>query len=290
VPAHGSPTVRRRRLAAELRRLRERAGFTGDEVADRLGWSASKISRIELHRTGIKQADLQRILDLYGVDGSHRADLLALGREARKKDWLETVSASLPIDYAAFLEAEAAAQSVLTWEPQVVPGLLQTEEYMRAVMGTVNAMFQLPPADLERRVEIRLLRQQVLRRQPPPLLSVVIDESVLHRRLGDAAVMRRQLESMAASAELPNVELRILPLAGNRLLGTSAFTYMTFPEFRDVPLRDMVTVEHLTGTYYAESDDEANKYRVTFSALQSWSLTPCESRELLIDVARNFWV
>lgn len=289
MPAHGSPIVRRRRLAAELRRLRERAGFTGDEVADRLGWSASKISRIELHRTGIKEADLERVLDLYGVEGPHRADLLALGREPRKKDWLETVSASLPIDYAAFLDAEAAAHSVLTWEPQVVPGLLQTEEYMRAVMGNVRVMFQLPPADLERRVEIRLLRQQVLHRQPPLLLDVVIDESVLHRRLGDAQVMRRQLESMAASAELPNVELRILPLAGNRLIGTSAFTYLTFPEFRDVPLPDMVTVEHLTGTYSAESEDETNKYRVTFSALQSWSLTPRESRKLLIDVARDSW-
>jgi transcriptional regulator with XRE-family HTH domain len=289
VPASSSPTVRRRRLAAELRRLREHAGFTADEVADRLGWSGSKISRIELSRTGIKQADLQKILDLYDVDVSHRADLVALCRESRKKDWLETVSASMPFDYAAFLDAEAAAHSVLTWEPQIVPGLLQSEDYMRAVMVNVHAMFQLPPGDLERRVEVRRLRQHVLERDPPLQLSVVIDESVLHRRVGDAPVMRRQLESMAASAELPNVELRILPLNGNRLTGTSAFTYMTFPELHDIPLHDIVTVEHLTGTYYAESEEETNKYRVTFDSLRNWSLAPCESQELLISAARDLW-
>src|SRR6266498_3022495 len=128
LPDYGSPTVRRRRLAAELRRLRERAGLTGDEVADRLGWSASKISRIELHRIGIKQADLLRLLDLYRVADVHRGSLVALADEARRTGRLEAVAASLPGKYAAFLYAEAEAKSVWTWDPQIVPGLLQTAD------------------------------------------------------------------------------------------------------------------------------------------------------------------
>jgi len=115
VPDHGSPTVRRRRLAAELRRLRERAGFTGDEVAERLGWSGSKISRIELHRIGIKQADLLLLLDLYGVAEEHRESLVALGRESRKSGHLEAVTANFPDEYAAFLHAENEARTLWNW-------------------------------------------------------------------------------------------------------------------------------------------------------------------------------
>ena len=132
MPDHGSPTVRRRRLAAELRRLRERAGFTGDEVAERLGWSGSKISRIELHRIGIKQADLLLLLDLYDVADAHRESLVALCRESSKTGRLEVVAATFPGEYAAFLYAEAEAESVWTWDPQIIPGLLQTADYTRA--------------------------------------------------------------------------------------------------------------------------------------------------------------
>ncbi len=138
MPEYGSPTVRRRRLAAELRRLRERAGFTGDEVADRLGWSGSKISRIELHRTGIKLADLVLLLDLYNVADVHREGLMALGRESGKTGRLEAVAATFPGEHAAFLYAEAEAQSVWTWDPQVFPGLLQTADYARAPLSLTS--------------------------------------------------------------------------------------------------------------------------------------------------------
>jgi transcriptional regulator with XRE-family HTH domain len=289
VPDYGSPTVRRRRLAAELRRLRERAGFTGDEVADRLGWSASKISRIELHRTGIKQPDLLSLLDLYGIDDQHRDDLLALARESTKTGWLETVAANVRGDYAALLRAEAEAQSVWNWEPQVIPGLLQTPEYARAVMLGWHQMFDVPPGDVERRVEARLVRQQVLERDPPLMVSAVIDESVLHRRLGDNSVMRGQLKRLSEVAELANVTIQILPLNGDHVIGTGAFIYWKFAQVHDIPLHDIVNVEHLTGSWYIEEEEDTYQYLKTFEALIETSLAPPDSLHLISRIAHEIW-
>ena len=289
MPDHGSPTVRRRRLAAELRRLRERAGFTGDEVAERLGWSGSKISRIELHRIGIKQADLLRLLDLYGVAEEHRESLVALGRESRRSGHLEAVTANFPDEYAAFLQAESEAETLWNWEPQIVPGLLQTAAYARAVMIGWHDMFPVPPGDVERRVEARLLRQQVLQRDPPLTLSAVIDESVLYRRLGDSSIMRSQLDRLAAASELPNVTVRISPLCGDHLIGTGAFIYMKFPQVHDIPLNDLVMVEHLAGSHYIEEEDEAYQYQRTFEALEERSLSPRDSLNLIVKVAHETW-
>ena len=161
---YGSPNVRRRRLAAELRRLRERAGFIGEEVARRLEWSTSKISRLERGQSGVKRTDLRRLLDLYRVDPRRREELLALAEESQRADKLKTISARLPEVHAEFLNVEAEAESVWNWEPQIVPGLLQTEDYARAVMLGWHSMFTAPPSEVESRVEVRRLRQQVLQR------------------------------------------------------------------------------------------------------------------------------
>jgi transcriptional regulator with XRE-family HTH domain len=142
LPDRGSPAVRGRRLAAELRRLRERTGLTGEEVAERLGWSGSKISRIELQRTGVKDADLHKLLDLYGVGEGRRQELQALAHESSQKSLMEIITANFPANYAAYLRAEAEAQSVWNWDPQIVPGLLQTPEYARAVKWSA---WQRPP-------------------------------------------------------------------------------------------------------------------------------------------------
>ena len=281
MPAHGSPTVRRRRLAAELRRLRERAGFTGDEVADRLGWSASKISRIELHRTGIKPADLLRLLDLYGVADVHREGLLALASESRGTGRLEAVAATFPGEHAAFLYAEAEAESVWAWDPQVVPGLLQTADYARAVMLCWHQMFSAPPGEIDRRVEARLVRQRVLDREPPLTLAVVIDESVLYRRLGNAAVMRDQLAHITEGARRPNVTVQVMPLDSDQLITTGAFTYMQFPQVHDVPLHDIVMAEHLTGSDYVEAEEDTYRYQTAFTALRSRALSPAKSLQMI---------
>ena len=289
MPDYGSPSVRRRRLAAELRRLRERAGFLGEEVAARLGWSGSKLSRIETSKIGIKQEDLRLLLDLYRVDQSHREELQALAQESHQTARLEVISARLPEVHAEFLRNEAEAESIWDWEPQIVPGLLQTEEYARAVLLGWTAMFRLPYGEIDRRVEAQRIRQQVLQRDPPLTLSFVLDESVLRRKLGDASVMRRQLEHIIEVSSLPHVSVRILPLGGEHPVVTGAFTYIKFPRLHEVTLPDVASFEHLVGTGYSETEEDANKYYVAFRAVEERSLRPDESRDLLRSVAIEMW-
>jgi transcriptional regulator with XRE-family HTH domain len=274
-----------RRLAAELRRLREHAGLTGEEASERLGWSGSKLSRIELHRIGVKQADLRKLLAIYGVDESHRDELLALARESKQRGLPQKAAASFPVATYAFAEAEA--ESVWNWEPQVIPGLLQTPEYARALRELWHRMFPSPLAEIDRWVEVRLLRQQVLKRDPPLQLSVVMDESVLRRRFGDEAVMRQQLEHLLDVAELPNVEVQVCPLDRDRTsLPIGAFSYMQFPQVHDVPLHDIVSIENLESNYDLEGENETFKYRVAFEYLVAESLNPAASRALIASTAQ----
>jgi transcriptional regulator with XRE-family HTH domain len=289
VAGYGSPNVRRRRLAAELRRLRERAGLIGEEVALRLGWSTSKISRLERGQSGVKHADLRQLLDLYRVDPPRREELLALAEESQPSGRLKAISARLPGIQAQFLNVEAEAESVWNWEPQIVPGLLQTEDYARAVMLGWHSMFTEPPSEAERRVEARRLRQQVLQRDPPLQLSVVMDESVLYRKLGEASVMRAQLQHLVEASRLPNIRVRILPLKSDHPVTTGAFTYVKFPQLHEVPLNDIVTFEHLTGTDHFEAQEDTYKYSVVFRTLEKGSLDLDQSREELARVAAEEW-
>jgi transcriptional regulator with XRE-family HTH domain len=290
VPEHGSPSVRRRRLADELRRLREHAGLLGEEAAARLGWSGAKLSRIETSKVRVKEDDLQLLLDLYGVDEGHRAEVLALARESAKAPPVSgTAIASFPAGYADFADAEAEAISIWNWEPQVVPGLLQTRSYAREVTRGWYTMFRLPPAELEIRVNARMARQQLLTRDQPPDLSVVIDESVIRRRFGDNSVMRQQLERLAESSDMPNVDMRILPLEGYHPIGTGTFLYMKFAQQYDVPFHDIVTVEQLDREYSIEDVVETNKYRVTFERLRAEALEPAASRDLIARAIREVW-
>ena len=291
MPDQGSQAVRQRRLAAELRRLREQAGLTGDEAAEQLGWSGSKISRIELHRIGVKAADLTRLLDLYQVDAAYGQELQALATESGRTG-RGPVAAGMPADFAEYLSAEREAGSIWHWNPLAVPGLLQTEAYTRAVHLGYQSMFRLPPGDVERRIQLRRNRQQVLSRSPPLGLSVVIDESVLHRRFGDNAVMRAQLLWLAevpdAASVTAGIEVRVLPLDGEHMVA-GGFSHMQFPQVHDVPLRDLVYLEHLTGSYYLEDEEQAYRYRVTFEGLLEKSLDPAQSSELINKTARETW-
>jgi hypothetical protein len=258
-------------------------------VSQRLGWSGSKLSRIELHRIGVKQSDLRGLLALYGVDDSYRDELLALARESGKKGRLVRATGGFP-QVAGYVSAEAEAESVWNWEPQIIPGLLQTRDYARAVRQLWLAMFPGPPSETDRWAEARLLRQQVLTRDPPLQLSVIIDESVLGRRFGDRAVMRQQLTHLTEASELPNVELRIYPMNGEHPpLATGAFSYMQFPQVHDVPLHDIVSIEHLEGTYDVEGEDQTYLYRVAFEYLLERSLDPDQSRSLISAMASDVW-
>jgi transcriptional regulator with XRE-family HTH domain len=289
MPDQGSQTVRRRRLAAELRRLRERAGLTGDEAAATLNWSGSKISRIELNRIGVKRDDLDKLLDLYKVESPYREELQALASESSKTGRLRAVVAGLPTDYAEYVSAEDEARSIWNWEPLIVPGLLQTEDYTRAVMAGYQSMFRIPPGDAERRIVLRRMRQQLLTREPPLQLSFVIDESVLRRRFGSNSAMHGQLLRVTELSEMPNVDIRMLPLGGEHPTTPAAFSYMQFPQVHDVPLRDIVSIEHLTGSYELEDEEQTFRYRVTFEGLLEKSLDPSESRDLIIQTADELW-
>ena len=290
MPDHGSPTVRRRRLAAELRRLREHAGFLGEEAAGRLGWSASKLSRIETSKSGVKQGDLRLLLDLYQVSEGHRAEVLALAREPDKAVSADDAAiATFQAGYGAFVNAEAEAIRLWDWEPQLVPGLLQIESYARAVIQGWYSMFNLPPGELDIQVEARMKRQQVLTQDRPLDFSAVIDESVIHRRFGDNSVMRQQLQRLAESSDLPNVEIRVLPLDGNHPVGTAPFTYMQFPQEHQVPQPDIVYVEQLDNNYYVGDMADTNKYRVAFEHLRQEALGSAESQDLIVSSAHQLW-
>jgi transcriptional regulator with XRE-family HTH domain len=282
----GSSADRQRRLASELRRLRRRAHLTGKAVSTRFGWSEAKLSRIENSQARVKVDDLGGLLDLYEVSESRRAELVALAEESHEADPLVEFE-DVPEGLAKVLAAQAEAESMWNWEPQVVPGLLQTEDYTRALLELWPAIFARPAAAMERRVEIGQIRKRALTREPPLELSFVIDESVLLRKFAAAPIMRSQLAHMAEISEHPHVELRILPLGGSQVIGTGAFAYFRFSQVHGVPLPDTVAIEHLQGTEIIEDEQDVNTYRVVFMTLRDNSLTTEASRETLLRLSRE---
>jgi len=292
MPEYGSPTVRRRRLAAELRRLRELADLTGEDVAERLGWSASKVSRIELYRTGVKTADLTKLLDLYGVSGTHQAELLALATEPRRKGWWEAYSDALPEEYSAYIVMEAEAESLEVWAPQLVYGLLQTPDYARAVIEAhMGSTVGLPPGKIRQRVQTRIERQQMITGERRLPVTVVLDQSVLLRRVGDERIMREQLDHLIEMSERPNVRIQVLPLDGSHPIGTGAFVLMRFAPVPGITQStDVVYIEQLGRTaLYVEDEDEVFDYRLALTRITERSLSPEQTRDLIAKVAREEW-
>jgi transcriptional regulator with XRE-family HTH domain len=288
MPASGNP-ARGRRLAAELRRLRTRSGKTADEVGRALGWSKAKISRYELAQGGIKPVDVDKLLDFYGVGGSHRGQLLALAQEATRKGWWEAYSDVLTDEHAEFIGLEADATSVLQWQADVVPGLLQTRQYAWHVFAGRRDVAIIPPTVIDRRVETRLIRQQRLAGDQPLELSVVLDESVLQRRFGDRSVMYAQLQQLAKMSEPPNVTLRILPLAEDHRLAVSSFVILRFGREHETTLHDVVNTEHLTTELYVEDETDTYEFRLAFQHLAEGSLSPADSRALILQTAQQMW-
>src|ERR1035441_1121980 len=225
--APASPTVRRRRLAAELRGIRENKGKSGDAVAAALRWSPSKISRYERARTGLRPREVERLLDYYQITGPRRALLLDLAEDAAQKGWWEEFAGSLPEDYQQFIGLEHEAASIAIWHVDVVAGLLQTEAYARHIIGSSTGAEPVPPGMIGRLVRVRMRRQQVLNREGLQL-SVVLDESVLRRRIGDDLVMYEQLQHLARQADRPNLTLRILPLDAQHTVFGESFVIFGF--------------------------------------------------------------
>ena len=285
----GSPTVRRRRLAAELRGIRESQGKSGDAVATALKWSPSKVSRYELARTSLKPQEVERLLDYYDITGSRRTLLLDLAKDAARRGWWEEFSDSLSPDYQQFIGLEHEATSISIWHVEVVTGLLQTEAYARHMISSYNRVEPVAPAMIERLVRVRMRRQQVLDRKPELQLSVVLDESILRRRIGDDRVMFEQLQRLVHDADRPNVTLQILPLDAQHTIIGESFVLFSFGPEDDAMLQDVVVTEHLRNTFSVEDERDTYLYRISFQILADAALDPASSRELILEMAESHW-
>jgi transcriptional regulator with XRE-family HTH domain len=251
-------------------------------VAKALGWSPAKVSRYELGQGTFPVEEIEKLLDYYGVTEPRRAQLLDLAAEANERAWWYDYADDLSPEYMEFigLEAEAA-----------VPGLLQTREYAQAVHSAHQQAILKRPGVFDRRVAVRMIRQQVLTTRNPPLeLSVVIDESVLMRKVGSREVMARQLRHLAEMTELPNVELRILPLGGEAALMADSFVVLGFsPEHETSKLGDVVSTEGIESNLYIEGETDTYIFRLFFQAFAEASLPPADSRARVLEIAGRLW-
>ncbi|MFI6457195.1 helix-turn-helix domain-containing protein [Streptosporangium amethystogenes] len=279
------PTVRRRRLAGELRRLRDLKALTLEETAQRVGWSVAKISRIETARVGITSPDLTRLLDLYELDQSKRPALHALARTARMRGWWDAYADSLPSDYATYIQLEAEAAFIRGFDGMLVHGLLQSEDYARRVIRSA-LMGLSPPTEVERRVEVRMTRQNLLLREDNPLrFWTVIDEAALTRRVGSAETMRSQYAKLIEFADRDNVTIQVLPFsAGLHPATAGTFAIM---EFREPYDPNVVYVESMTSILYVEKDVEMYWYTLAFDHLRAAALGPDESKALISEMAEK---
>jgi transcriptional regulator with XRE-family HTH domain len=286
--APGSPTVRRRRLAAELRGIRESKGKSGDTVAAALKWSPSKISRYERARTGLRPREVERLLDYYQITGPRRALLLGLAEDAAQKGWWEEHADSLSEDYKQFIGLEHEATSMAIWHVDVVTGLLQTEEYARHIIGSYSRVEPVAPGMIGRLVRVRMRRQQVLDRDGLQL-SVVLDESVLKRRIGDEAVMYDQLQRLVKEADRPNLTLQVLPLDAQHSVFGESFVIFGFGQDADAMLQDVVSTEHLRSGFTLEGERDTYLHRIAFQMLVDAALDPVASRKLILETAEGYW-
>jgi transcriptional regulator with XRE-family HTH domain len=280
VSGRGSPTLRRRQLGMELRRLREAAGVTIDQVADRLECSGSKISRIETGQTGVTPRDVRDMLSIYGVDVEYAETLLRIAREARQKGWWQLYGDVLT---SAYVGLEAAADQVRSYEALVVPGLLQTEDYASTMIRTARPDISL--AEVDKRVRVRMSRQSLLTQDDPLDLWVVLDEAVLHRPVGGAEVMRRQLRHLAETAELANVTLQVLPFAAGAHAGMDGtFTILLYDESAD---QNFVFASNAAGGLFLEKDEELQRYEFIFDYLRAHALRPDDSVSMIVKLAKE---
>jgi transcriptional regulator with XRE-family HTH domain len=244
-------------LGAQLRRLREERGISREEAGSEIRASGSKISRMELGRVSFKARDIADLLALYGAAADEREAMLSRVREANARVWWHPYSDITPNWFQRYLGLEATATLIRTYEVQFVPGLLQTEQYARAVVRLGHGSAR--DEEVERRVRLRLERQQVLSRPDPPRLWAVVDEAALRRPVGGRRVMRDQLEALiGVVTKAPNLRLQVVPLAaGGHAAAGGSFALLRFPH-RDLP--DLVYIEQLTNALYLDKREDVEQY------------------------------
>jgi hypothetical protein len=282
---HAGPTALRMVLGTHLRRLREEHGVTRDAAGWEIRASESKISRMELGRVSFKERDVADLLTLYGVtDEAEREALLDMCRRANTPGWWHRDSELLPSWFQSYLGLEAAASLLRAYEIQFVPGLLQTADYARAVIRLANA--KAPADEIDRRVALRMKRQEALVRENPPTLWCVIDEAALRRPIGGKAVMASQIAALVEATKMQNVRIQVIPfVVGGHAAAGGAFTILRFPQ---PDLADTVYVEQLTSALYLDKRDDVEVYVATMEQLSVQARPPDATPEILEHILRDF--
>jgi transcriptional regulator with XRE-family HTH domain len=273
LPPAGSPTIRRRELGALLKALRTERGWTAEHVVGQVGMSTSKLSRLETGQRGASARDINQLCDLYEVDGQQRQRMLELAREGKQRAWWQP----LGLPYSTYVGMEAEAASISDYGLGIIPGLLQASGYARAIVRAT--LPDLEPEAVEQRVQGRMTRQQLLFLETGPRFEAVVDESVLHRVVGNPAIMQAQLERLLELAELPSVTLRVIRYeAGALPAGNNKFIILSFAQ-PAVP--DVVFIEGLTGDLYLDDPADVKAYQATYRTLVRLAADPDVTREII---------
>ncbi|MFI9361972.1 helix-turn-helix domain-containing protein [Kitasatospora sp. NPDC053057] len=279
------PTVRRRMLGAELRKIRDGLRLTVDEVAARLGWHQSKVSRLENGRYGVRANEVGILLDVYQVtDPETREALATLAREGKRRVWWQPYSDVITQHYASFISFEAEAVSIRNFESSLVPGLLQTADYARALIRQLES--EATSDEVNALVDVRLARQNAtLRREDPLKLWAIVDEAALRRLIGSQAIMAKQLQQLAAVSKEPHVTLQVVPFSAGAHAGIhGSFAVLEFPVRGDL---DVVYTEALTSSLYLERDNDVAAYDQAFDRLRAAALDVAPSRRLIAQIAKE---
>ncbi|MFE9597492.1 helix-turn-helix transcriptional regulator [Streptomyces hokutonensis] len=278
-----NPTVRRRRLGQELRRLRELKGMTAEEVAERLLVSQSKISRLENGRRSISQRDVRDLCGVYEVEDVRIVDsLMQMAKDSRQQGWWHSFG---DIPYSVYIGLETDAASLRAYEPQIIPGLLQTRPYAEALIR--GALPETSPSDIQKRVEVRLRRQERVSSAESPLrLWTVLDEAALRRVVGGRQVMREQLENLAEMSQLPHVTVQVLPYEVGAHPGLNGqYAILEFPDAAD---SSVVYIEGVTSDLYLEKAADVQKYSVMYEHLRAQALNVDQSHQFIADIAKEY--
>jgi transcriptional regulator with XRE-family HTH domain len=282
VPVVQSPTVRRRRLGQELRQLREAAGLTIEEVAKRLEVSPAKISRIETGRVGVRPRDVSDLLVQYDIQGTHRDNLLTLTREARQQGWWHSYSDVLSDKIEVWAELEIEAKTIRVYEVQLIPGLLQTSEYARAVLRA-HYRSEQSTEQIEQRVKFRMARQQLAIEQNNTPIWAVLDEAVLRRQMGPPETMQSQYRRLLEFSEEYNITIQVLPFDAAVYSGVPVgFWIMQLSE----PDPQVVVIEHRGGVLYLERPDEVGAYIDVFDRIRATAKGPEESISFITNMLK----
>ncbi|MFJ8847210.1 helix-turn-helix domain-containing protein [Streptomyces cyaneofuscatus] len=285
MPSHPRPTVRRRRLGAELKRLRERAGVRMEDAAERIGGDKPKISRQENGRQGVSKLEIEALLALYGVsDDRLRTALTTLAREGRRKGWWAQYGDILTAGFQEWLSIESDAARILAFQPMLVPGLLQTVEYATEVIRCAEK--DAPQEKRDSYIEVRKVRQEIFARDNPPQYVCLLDEAVLRREVGGPAVMAAQLARILEVNNPPKLTIQVVPFGQGWHAGVHGpFNIYNYPDPMDL---DVVNLDYLDGALYLEEDDSVKRYQLAFDELRATALTTRQSMELVSSVQREF--